>query len=155
MVHLWPCSMTCYTYFIFSLTGDDCYPENVSLASILEIPKLDETEEENLRRCKNLHRITFYSSRSLKFDCNIKLPHKEHPPQNFNSQDWVNQSTAWVQWKGWLSGPLAFLGALGKLSWYSLDIPIDGTASFGALWSYSHTVMWTLWELWQNQLDMK
>lgn len=78
--------------FIFSLTGDDCYPENVSHASISEIPKLEETEEENLERCKNLHRFTFYDSkRSYKFDCNVKLPHGNHPPQSFSCQDWVNK----------------------------------------------------------------
>ncbi|KAJ8020447.1 Nucleoside diphosphate-linked moiety X motif 19 [Holothuria leucospilota] len=80
---------------IHAYPGDDCYPKNVSLASISKVPKLEETEEDNLRRCKNLHRITFYGTgRSLKFDCNIKLPHNEHPPQNFSSQDWVDQSTA-------------------------------------------------------------
>ncbi|KAJ8020446.1 Nucleoside diphosphate-linked moiety X motif 19 [Holothuria leucospilota] len=74
-----------------TLPGDDCYPENVSLASISENPKLEETEEENLKRCKNLHRITFYDKtrKSLRLDCNIKLPHKNHPPRNINSQDWA------------------------------------------------------------------
>ncbi|PIK40851.1 putative nucleoside diphosphate-linked moiety X motif 19, mitochondrial-like [Apostichopus japonicus] len=72
--------------FLRVLPGDDCYPGEVKYL------QMEESEEENLKRCKNLNRYTYRSDGHFTLICNVTPLFGQRPPRDIDSRDWLDEA---------------------------------------------------------------
>lgn len=87
-----PVVITLKDCYMRVLSGDDCYPESVPLDKFVPIGSIDETVEENMKRCRNFNRFIRMPNGDFRLICNVKLPFGQQAPRCIDSRDWANKS---------------------------------------------------------------